>query len=153
MLVLMAIPARDTHLVQQATTPWCRLRTFISFACPKETNQRKGHHQIKRALLSPIAQFLLNFIQENASIKAPTAHRHAFGGHPRADLLKTNASLLATILLNTPGSTFDIRGAASPEEILRGAQNDMIETDQHSTINIPLPQSTFLLSTSMTKRR
>ncbi len=107
MLVLMTIPARDTHLVQQATASWCRLRTFISFTrkqnrAPKETNQRKGHHQIKRALLSPFAQFLLNFIQENASIKASNAHRHAFGGHPRAYLLKTNVSLLATIFLNIP---------------------------------------------------
>ncbi len=85
MLALMAIPTRDTDLVQQASAP--RLRTFISFACPKETNQRKGHHQIKRALLSPFAQILLNFIQENASIKASTTHHHAFGGRPRADLL------------------------------------------------------------------
>ncbi len=87
MLALMAIPARDTHLVQQATAPLWRLRTFISFACPKETNQRKGHHQIKRALLSPFAHPILTFDQENASIKAPTAHRHAFGGRPRANLL------------------------------------------------------------------
>ncbi len=108
MWVLIAIPARDTHLVQQASASWCSLRTFISFACPKETNQRKGHHQIKRALLSPFAQILLNFIQENASIKASTAHRHAFGGHPRADLLKANASLQATIFLNTPASLFAI---------------------------------------------
>ncbi|MEM8484036.1 MAG: hypothetical protein AAF564_00740, partial [Bacteroidota bacterium] len=66
---------------------------------PKRNEPKKRAPPNKGALLSPFAQVRLNFIKENASIKAPTAHHHAFGGHPRAKLLKMNQSLLTTIFL------------------------------------------------------